>query len=156
MEQQEGPVSDVDNKGLRTLDEIRASRARCGDLNQVTDQIVREEPTWWGVKHGDQVTDPADIFRMIAAGINERLPIPIAVDTRMWAAETIIQVTPSHRDDWRAWWNYHGAGPWAVTQRQNGRYIQHRSHGNWRGWRVVILYVTESAGADTARAGGAR
>jgi len=156
MEQQEGPVSDVDNKGLRTLDEIRASRAQCSDLNQVTDQTVREEPTWWGVKHGDQVTDPVDVFWMIYAGVCRGLPAPIAVDTRPWAAETIIHVAPSHRNDWREWWDRHGAGPWAVTQQRHDHCIHYRSHGNWRGWRVVILHVTGSAGADTAQAGGAR
>lgn len=34
-EQQEGSASNVDNKGLRTLDEIRASRVQCGDLDLV-------------------------------------------------------------------------------------------------------------------------
>ncbi len=57
------------------------------------------EPTWWGVKYGDQMADPLDVFWMIYAGMSEGLPIPIAVDTRPWAAEMIIQVTPSHRDD---------------------------------------------------------
>ena len=91
------------------------------------------------------ITHPADIHRMIAAGMSEGLPTPISIDTRPWEAEAIIQVTPSHRDDWRAWWNRHGAGPWAVTQQQHGRYVHHRSYGSWRGWRVVVLHVTEDA-----------
>ena len=104
---------------------------------------IDDQPTWWGVEFGDHVAGPADIFQMISRGMSEGLPAPIAVDTRLWAAETIIQVAPSHRDDWREWWHQHDAGPWAVTQQRRGRYIYHRSYGNYRGWRVVILYVED-------------
>ena len=91
------------------------------------------KPTWWGAEGDDLAAGPADIHRMIAAGMSEGLPVPIAVDTRPWATEAIIQ----------EWWHHHDAGPWAVTQQRRGRYIYHRSYGHWRGWRIVILHVTE-------------
>lgn len=127
-------------EGIRTLDEIRARRAQHGGLG-LAEQAAK--PAWWGAEGDDLAAGPADILRMIASAMNEGLPTPIAVDTRTWSAETIIQVEPPHRDDWRAWWNRHGAGPWVVTQQQRGRYAHHRSYGSWRGWRVAILHLTE-------------
>lgn len=107
------------------------------------ERYFRHVADQFGAEGDDLAAGPADIHRMIAAGMSEGLPVPIAVDTRPWAAEAIIHVAPSHRDDWRAWWNRHGAGPWAVTQQRHDHYIHYRSHGHWRGWRIVILHVTE-------------
>ena len=110
---------------------------------QIDDQPIDDQPTWWGFE-GDGQADLADIFRMIALGMDEGMPAPIAVVPRPWAVEMIIQVAPSHRDAWRAWWwRRRDAGPWAVTQRRRGRYIHRCSYGNWRGWRVVIRDVTK-------------
>ena len=104
---------------------------------------IDDQPTWWGIERDDLVANLSGVLGMVALGMDEGLPAPISIDTRPWTVEMIIQVTPSHRDDWREWWHQHDAGPWAVTQQRRGRYIYHCSYGHWRGWRVVILHVTE-------------
>lgn len=130
MEQQEGPVSNVDNEGLRTLDEIRERRAQRGDLYQVANQTVQ-----------GGLADLTMTLRTIAAAIQTppTLSILVELDPRSETGKVSIHAaTTDAADQWER--HLTNAGMTGWVKRTSGHEMVRAVQ--WRGWEIGIVTMS--------------
>lgn len=124
MEQQEGQVN---NEGPKTLDEIRASRAQHGDLDQVANQTVQEGRA-----------DLTVTLRTLAIAIKTppTLSIFIALNPHSETGRvTIHAATADAADRWERYLTYTGVTGWRTVGHEI-RTVQ------WRGWEIGIVTMS--------------
>lgn len=115
-----------DSEGLRTLDEIRANRAR-GDLDQVANQTAQEGRA-----------DLTVTLRTLDVAIKTppTLSIFIALNPHSETGRvTIHAATADAADRWERYLTYTGVTGWRTVGRDI-RAVQ------WRGWEIGIVTMS--------------
>lgn len=118
----------MNNEGPKTLDEIRASRAQHGDLNQVANQTVQEGRA-----------DLTVTLRTLAIAIKTppTLSIFIALNPHSETGRvTIHAATADAADRWERHLTTAGMTGWVASGHEMVRAVR------WRGWEIGIVTMS--------------
>lgn len=98
---------------------------------------------------GSSLSEPAtaaDVHQQITEALTSGLPGQ-TVTVYYWLQAISIHTSPETWEEWRRWWNQHGAGPWTTTSTPVGGLLHMSTVGHWRGWTVEIVHVSKDGAA---------